>query len=253
MVRTFPPIVVFITEEISKVQGYGNVNLGDMAETLIEYGIKWFFWEKDFRIGRLRNKTFSLIKHNKADKITGTGGVDFYLKFRIHWRTYRIFIEVKNWDDWLSYPKPHVSNERYNEQILSRYTDYDKLNLYRRILVIPKGYRSNLKTRCDRDRITIIPLQIIILPVIANESFINYNLMPFLRDFSAYITELIPDGIIAQSTKSGQKTKTDEIWDDIKKGMPPGLVALVYSTTVSYVYRVKSERRKSIIKYVYRY
>lgn len=99
MAKTYPTIVVYITQEISKVQGYGNVNLGDMAETLIEYGVKWFFWEKDFRIGRFRNKTFSLRKHYGADKTTGTGDIDFYLKFRISWRTYCIFIEVKNWDD----------------------------------------------------------------------------------------------------------------------------------------------------------
>jgi hypothetical protein len=60
MVRIYPPIVVYITEEISKVQGYGKVDLGNMAVTLIEHGVKWFFWEKDFRIGRFRNKTFSL-------------------------------------------------------------------------------------------------------------------------------------------------------------------------------------------------
>lgn len=253
MVRTYPPIVVYITEEISKVQDYGKVNLGDMAETLIEYGIKWVLWEKDFRIGRFRNKTFSLIKHYGADKTTGTGGIDFFLKFRISWRTYRIFIEVKNWDDWLSYPYPHVSNERYNKQILSRFTDYDKLNLSRRILVIPKGYISNLKDRCDRDKITIIPLRIIILPVIANESFINYNLMPFLRDFSTYIDGLIPGGMAIQSTIPLQTTKTDKIWMDIKKGMPSGLVALANSTSLSHVYKVKSEKNKGFKKIIYRY
>ncbi len=253
MAKTYPPIVVYITKEISKVQGYSNVNLGDMAETLIEYGIKWFFWEKDFRIGRFRNRTFSLIKHYKADKITGTGGVDFYLKFRLGWKTYRIFIEVKNWDDWLSYPNPHVSDERYNDQILSRYTDYDKLSLCHRVLVIPKGYISNLKARCDRDKITIIPLQIIVIPAVLNESFVNYNLKPFLRDFSTYIDELLPGGMEVQSIKSVCTTKTDKIWRDIQKGMPSGLVALINSTTVSYVYRAKSERRKGINKYIYRY
>ena len=91
MVRTYHPIVVYTTEEISKIQGFGKVDIGNMAETLIEYGLKWFFWEKDFRIGGFRNKTFTLIKHYKADETTGTGGIDFYLKFRIHWRKYRIF------------------------------------------------------------------------------------------------------------------------------------------------------------------
>lgn len=136
---------------------------------------------------------------------------------------------------------------------MSRYTDYDKQKFGHWVLIIPKGYISNLKERCDRDEITIIPLEIIVIPAIHDESFVNHNLMPFLRDFSAYIDRLIPGGIRVQPKKLGKTNKTDKIWDNIKKGMPPELVALVNITTVSYVYRFKSKGRKGIERILYRY
>lgn len=256
MVRKYSPIVVFTSDEIRKIQSVANVTtntLGDMGEAIIEYGLKWFFWQKNFKLGKFKNNTFSLIRHYKADKISGTGGIDFYLKFRMNWRTYRIFIEVKNWDDWLKYPDPHVSDERYNGQILSRFTDYDKMNLCHRVLVIQKGYISNLKSRCNQDKITIIPLLDYYIPQIHHESFCHRNIMHFINDFSVYINSIIPRGIATQPIGTGIKTKTDRIWADLRKGMPPGLVVLIHNTSSSYVYRVKSERRKGINKYIYRY
>jgi len=139
------------------------------------------------------------------------------------------------------------------EKCKSLVTDYDKLKLRHRVLVIPKGYIRDLKSRCDRDEMTIIPLQIIIIPAIHDESFVNHNLTPFLRDFSAFINGLVPGGITVQSIKLVQKTKTDKIWDDIRKGMPSGLVALVNNTSLNHVYKVKSERRKGIKRILYRY
>jgi len=51
------------------------------------------------------------------------GGIDFYIDLKDEGEyLYTLAIEVKNWDDWIWYPNPNVSNDRYNKQILKRFT-----------------------------------------------------------------------------------------------------------------------------------
>ena len=249
MIRVYDPITVFTNDQISKVKydpTKRNHYLGEIGELLVEYSIKWFFWSKGFRLGRFRNGTFNLITHYKADKTTGTGGIDFYLKFRTSWKTFRIFVEVKNWDDWLSYPNPNVSDDRYKKQILSRFTDYDWFKLRCRVLVIPKGYFNNLESRCDRDDIKIISLDGHLMPELLCISFVDSDLKHFIRDFSEYIDSVVNNGLKTKSINNKQKTKNDKILDELKQGMPPELIAKVNETSVSYVYKVKSKDKKYI-------
>lgn len=243
----YDPFVVYVYNKIVEIQSSDRkreIALGDSGETLVEYGLKWFFWNKDFRLGKFRNQTFNLIRHYKADKETGTGGIDFYLKFRTHWKTYRCFIEVKNWDDFVT-GKGIVSNDRFKNQILNRFTDYDKHKLRHWILVIPEGYIRNIKTRCDCDKnkISIIPLNMQIMPELMSDSSINSDLKCFVKDFSEFINAIIKGGLSAQPKKDTTKTKTDRIWEDIRKGMPSDLVAKIHDTSVEYVYKVKSKRK----------
>ena len=77
--------------------------------------------------------TFTPRIHYGASKITGKGGIDLYLIFRYQEKTYRIYIEVKNWDDWLNVSYPNVSNHRFKTQILNRYVRYARAKSGKRV------------------------------------------------------------------------------------------------------------------------
>ena len=249
MTKKYYPLTLFVYDEISKinyVKSDRSNYLGDVGELLVEYGIKWFFWNKGYRIGRFWNYTFKVIPHFKANKVTKKGGIDFYLKFRFGWRTYRLFIEVKNWDDFVK-TSGVVSNHRFKTEILDRYTDYEGYIHKHRLLVIPNGYRKNINPRCEENNIKVIPLQNQIMPELLHESLVESNLNHFLNDFSNILKSIMKKEITDNpKTLTTQKTKTDKILVDIKKGLPAGLISKVYGSSVSYIYKVKSKHKGRI-------
>ena len=249
MVKSYSPLTLFVNDEIEKIK-YDKNNrsnyLGDVGELLVEYGIKWYFWNRGFKIGRFWNYTFRVISQYKADKTTRKGGIDFYIKFRYGWRTYRLFIEVKNWDDFVT-GKGIISDGRFKSQILDRYTKYDRFRIRKRILVITDGYTNNIKLRCEKHGIKVIPLQNQIMPELLHETLVESNLKHFIKDLSGILKDLIKKEITDKpKTNVSTLTKTDKILEDIKRGLPTGLISRVHGTSDSYIYKVKSEHKGRI-------
>jgi hypothetical protein len=243
MIKTYPPISQFVYDEISKVK-YTPKNRdnyhGEIGEILVEYAVKWFFWKRCFKIDNSGNNTFYPRIHYGANPITKQGGIDLYLIFRYNGKTYRIYIEVKNWDDQVFYPFPNVSNHRFKNEILKRYVRYGKAKSGKRVLVIPKGYISNIQSRCNQNQITIIPLCNYIIYELLGISFIYSILNHFYKDFTDYI-----DGIIKiPISQSKYKSKKQYILDFYDKGMPLDLIAKEGECRIGYVYKVISQAKK---------
>jgi hypothetical protein len=242
MTKTYSPLARFVYNEILKIpydpKDRDNY-LGDIGEMLIENGVKWFFWIRDFKIDISGDMTFTPRIHYGANKITKKGGIDLYLIFRYNGKTYRVYIEVKNWDDWLYYPNPRVSNSRFNSQILNRFVRYGKAKSGKRVLVIPKGYISDIQSRCNKNNITIVPLNDYLIPELLHISFVNSNLKHFLKGFTDYIDTIVKIPPIQLNFKN----KKEHILDCYDKGMPPDLIARVSGSDIGYVYRVKSNTK----------
>ena len=58
-----------------------NDKLGKIGEKFVKEGIKYYFWEKGFCVGKVGNETFNIGGPYKP-VAGGMGGIDFRLEFR---------------------------------------------------------------------------------------------------------------------------------------------------------------------------
>ena len=188
--------------------------LGDMGEVFVKYAIKQCLFDQGFRVGKRGSKTFTIYTHYKAKKKKrkkkDKRGVDFYLKFRDDTgKTYRCFIEVKNWKHYTKGIPPYM----FNESILNRFVWYDIW--VRRFWIVTMNKRNTkyIKDRCKRYTIGIIPITQHITHIFLKPA----SLKPIMQDFMLNFTDFL-EGIVTGRIKKGRLLDVyRERWKDWRK------------------------------------
>jgi hypothetical protein len=166
---------------------------GDIGELFCKYAIKQSLFNLGFRLSRFGNKTFVILDRYRADD-DGYHGVDFYVKFRLKWwKTYRCFIEIKNWGNY-SY-----TNDMFHEEILSRFKPNDRLRRRHWILVINCKRIHDVKDNCEFYNIISVPLGVHLTSYYINP-FGYFLLQPIMKGLIDSFKEIF-EGIIAGEIK----------------------------------------------------
>jgi hypothetical protein len=159
---------------------------GDVGELFCKYGVKQSFFNKDFYAISGSNKTFTIEEQINPSQI-GMGGIDFFSKFEIKSKLYKLFIEMKNWKHfWKGIPPA-----TYNKQILDRFKNNDPQRNRYWILTINKNNIRYLKTRCNSDNINIVPIEDKIIPTNINQHALKPIFEKFVDDFSILVDDII--------------------------------------------------------------
>ena len=87
-----------------------NDKLGKIGEKFVKEGIKYYFWEKGFCVGKVGNATFNIGGPYKP-VAGGMGGIDFRLEFRYNGLPYDCYIEVKNWKHYSKLSPKTITTE----------------------------------------------------------------------------------------------------------------------------------------------
>lgn len=245
-----------------------NNKLGKIGETFVKDGIKRTLWDKGFCVGIIGNNKFSIKEQYKVGE-KGTGGIDFYLKFRVNGVKYKCFIEVKNW-----MKMRYITPDTFKEHILNRFEKHDKKNKRYRIVVINKRNIHLISMECKQNNINLIPLEEHITSGMLNIIRLKDIMEHFVDDFSILIDDITTGRIqisvnpfmkwlrmkilqiqnkiyriinVFREEKEVKKefNKTEKIKDGIRKGLPYPYIANKYDTSVSYVKKVASNMRKN--------
>lgn len=234
--------------------------LGEIGEAFVKECMKYYLWERDYRLRLVGNRTFTIRTHFKKKEEDGIRGIDLYLKIRVNGWVYKCFIEVKN---WAHYP---ISDNLFNDSILDRFKKHDRKNRRYRILIMNKRNVNDIENNCKAYNIHIIPLKDHVTSQYIAAMYLEPIVEAFLDDFSRLFDDIINNkiqliensmiekirlimirigGILYKRTPAKKAytsgiTKTGRIKEDIRKGISPKLIAKKHNTSVEYVNKVKS-------------
>jgi len=158
---------------------------GLVGELFCKYGVKQVFFDKGYYAIRGSNKTFTIEEQINANRTSRTGGIDFYSKFKINSKEYKLYIEMKNQK---YYPKG-ITPSSYNDDILDRFTKNDPNRNRYWILAINYRNIKSIQSRCLSDNINVVPIDDKIIPSNINPK----TLKPIFSSFVYYFSILVDD------------------------------------------------------------
>jgi hypothetical protein len=213
-----------------------NDKLGKIGEKFVKEGIKYYFWEKGFCVGKVGNETFNIGGPYKP-VAGGMGGIDFRLEFRYNGTSFDCYIEVKNWSP------QKISKKKFDTEIKGRFTKNAPQSGCKWIITMNKRNVPLIQKRCLQNNISIIPLE----EHITSGYLIAFQLISimdhFLDEFSNLIDTMV--GIPLQnSTKKVGKTIPEQIQEDIRLGKPYSLITLTYNKSASNIQKIKNQMKK---------
>lgn len=206
---------------------------GKIGERFVKDSIKYYFWEKSFKLQDSGNRIFDIEGQFGSDRISGDRGIDFRFAFMYNYKQYNCFVEVKNWKI------QKISKQEFNSEILDRFINYANLPNVIWILTMHKGNISKITKGCQKHNIHILPMD---RKIVTNQLNIK-SLTPIMEHFLDGFDTFMSTTTGVNLTKIGLKKETDsKPYDrDIKLGMPPELVANRHNTTVSNIQKRKSD------------
>jgi len=210
---------IFISELKKKLVKIDNKNLpqndkdGKIGEKFVKEGIKYYLWEKNFKVRKKGNRVFSIKGHNKS----GPGGIDFHLKIRYSGKLHDCYVEVKNWKVYQFIPQ-----KMFNTEMLDRFTKNANKPGVIWILIMNKANIGLINSRCWFNNIEIITLDRKITSNELNIKDLTDIMNDFLRDFSYFFTHL--SGKKPHNFKHKSSHVTDRIKEDIRLGKPYSLI-----------------------------
>ncbi len=209
---------------------------GDIGERFVKDCIKYYMWEKDFRLYKSGNRTFTIEGHYKADK-SGYGGIDFRFKFVHNKKSYDCYIESKNWDKY-----KQISPNTFKSEILDRFMKYANNPNCIRVVTMNKDNIPLIRSRCLNNNIHILPIDTKIETSQLNPTSLRKLMENFLDGFDNFMREVT--GVRLRYSWKLRKRYPRPIDADIVKGLQPRLIASKHCVSEEYVYKGKSELRK---------
>jgi len=162
--------------------------LGDIGEEFVAMIIRWVMWDKKFKIDHKERMSYHIEMHYGAPKYSSEGGIDKLWNIYDEIDTiYRIAAEIKNW-----MKLEYYSNEKFDEDILERFTKnvYDEEVV--KILLMNKRNIHLLSDRCKKNNIRIIPIEHQITETLGRDS-LRYSIRCLYYELWMLIEGLIYD------------------------------------------------------------
>jgi len=159
---------------------------GDVGELFCKYGVKQVFFNKGFYAIAGSNKTFTIEEQINPGR-SGMGGIDFYPKFKINSKEYKLFVEMKNWRHYWKGIPPTT----YKTEILDRFKKNNPQKNRYWILVMNKRNIKYIQPQCIADNINIVPVEEQITPGFIHPITLKPIFEKFVDDFSVLVDDII--------------------------------------------------------------
>lgn len=226
----------FLNELLSKLIKIDNTNYsnpkdkdGDIGERFVKDSIKFYMWNKGFKLRDKGNRTFKIEEPPKKGKL----GADFPFSFIHNSKIYDCYIEVKNWKVLPITPKT------FQDEILDRFIKKAKQIGCRWIVTMNKGNIKQIVTDCKKHNIFIIPIDKKITTKQLNTTSLRTIMENFLDDFDKLMKGLT--GVKLNKVKGKNKMYSKPYDWDIILGIPSNIIAKRYGTTPNNINKRKSE------------
>ena len=214
---------------------YGNQldKDGDIGERFVKDCIKYYFWEKGFKLNDSGNMIYDIEEQVGSNKKRGKRGIDFRFNFKYNIIQHDCFAEAKNWK------KQKVSDKKFKSQILDRFINYAKNPNGIRIVTMNKANISEITNNCWIYGIHILPIDKKIVTKELNIKSFTPIMEHFLDDFDYLITVITGRTFSKPTFKPRPKSKPYD--EDIILGKPLSYIAKKHGTTESMVSKRKNE------------
>jgi hypothetical protein len=215
---------------------YPNSNMkdGDIGERFVKDCIKYYMWDKGFKLRKSGNRTFTISGHFRAGQ-GNVGGIDFRFGFEHNNIRYDCYVEAKNWEAY-SY---NLSPSTIQTQILDRFYNNANQPGCIWILTINRGLISQLSNRCSRHNIHIVPIDMKIVTSVLNQPSLRIIMDNFIDDFDKLMTTLTNVKLAKARIKVPLKSKLYD--SEIIKGYPSSQIAKRYNTTTKNIEKRRAE------------
>jgi len=214
---------------------YGKVTEkeGDIGERFVKDSIKYYLWEKGFKLHNSGNRIYDIEEQVGSDKKRGKRGIDFRFSFKYNKIQHDCYVESKNWK------KRKIPPAMFQDEILDRFTKYANQPNVIWIVTMNKANISQISQNCNNHNIHILPIDTkIVTPQLNTKSFTPI-MENFLDDFHNLIT-VITGRIFSKPTfKPRPNSKPYD--EDIILGKPLSYIAKKHGTTESMVSKRKTE------------
>jgi hypothetical protein len=209
---------------------------GDIGERFVKDSIKFYMWEKGFKLRDSGNRTFNMDEQVKANQ-RGMGGVDFQFDFEHNNKKYDCYIESKNWKKYQFIP-----NSMFNKEILDRFTKNANQPGCIWVVTMNKDNIPLISQRCQNNNIHIISIDTKIITNQLNKTSLTHIMEHFLDDFDRLMTILT--GVKFRKPAKKARLGSKPYDNAIILGLQPSLIAKMYGTTLKYITKRKSEIKK---------
>ena len=208
---------------------------GDIGERFVKDSIKYYMWEKGFKLRKSGNSSFKIKGQYKSGK-GGMGGIDFWFVFVHNNKQYDCYVEVKNWNIFVLTPT------MFQEEVLNRFLMNVNQPGNIKILTVNRGYLRPMGALCLNHNIHIVPIDTKITKNQLNATSLRSIMENFLDEFDKLITTLTTVKLRKSLTKMPLNSKPyDEV---IILGLEPVLIANMFGTTPGNIQKRKSQLKK---------
>lgn len=210
---------------------------GDIGERFVKDSIKYYMWEKGFKLRSSGNRTFKIEGQYKAGR-GGMGGIDFRFGFVHNNKRYDCFVESKNWGIF------NLTYSMFQTEILNRF--YKNVNHPGciRIVTINRAYtyKRKITTLCRINNIYTVPIDRKITSNQLNTASLRIIMEHFLDAFDILMTRLT--GVKLRKPKIKNIPNSKPYDKDILLGLPPSLIKKKYGSTTNNITKRKSQLKK---------
>ena len=233
----YPAFITILDRKLTKIDNSNlsyNDKTGYIGEAFIKDGIKYFLWERGFKVGKTGFKTFTIYGYNRYTR-KHKGGVDFKLKIRYD-KLYNFYIESKNWKKYR-----YITYQMFKDEILDRFTQNASQKGWIRVVTMNKRNKHLITTDCIKNSIHIIPLEEHITTRFINTINLDIIMEKFLDEFSKLFHKHIskkPHSFKYKSTSVKGKIK-----EDIILGKPYDYIAEKHKKSKGYIQKIASEMK----------
>mgnify|MGYP006282993175 CR=1 FL=1 len=207
---------------------------GDIGERFVKDSIKYYFWEKGFKLHNSGNRIFDIEEQIGSDKKRGKRGIDFRFSFAYGKIQHDCYVESKNWK------KRKITNKMFKTEILDRFTNYANQPNVIWIVTMNKANKSEITQNCKNNNIHILPIDTKIVTSQLNTKSFNPIMEHFLDEIHKLMNVIT--GVYFNKHNVAKRVNNPKPYDtDIILGMDISFIAKKHGTTPSMVEKRKSE------------
>jgi hypothetical protein len=209
---------------------------GDIGERFVKDCVKYYMWNKGFKLRHSGNRTFKIEAQYRAGR-RGMGGIDFRFGFVYNNLPYDCYVETKNWGVY------SIAPSTFQTEILDRYTKNASQAGCIWVLTINRGQIPQILKFCHQYKvhINIVPIDRKITSSQLNIRSLRPIVEHFLDDFDKLMTLLT--SVHLHKSKHQLRAGSKSYDDAIILGLPSDLIAKMYGLSPKYIDKRRSQLR----------